>query len=140
MNIEDFVSYGLAFSAGLVVGALACYLILAHIYKHRRVKDELLKSRREAVRAQRTLDTFLKTSLDIYEELDDAHQQYAKFLSEAAQRLNPDEALAHAFTANYQGTATRGFKRKFKENIFNHKDEASAHPRADENQSLEKKD
>ena len=79
------------FFLGFAVGALACYLILARIYKHRRVKDELLKTKRKAVKAQRTLDRFVKTSLDLFSELDEVHRQYATFLKESIEHISPKE-------------------------------------------------
>lgn len=85
------------FFVGFAVGVLACFLIMAQIYKHKRVKDELLKSKRAAIKAQRTLDRFLKTSLDLFGELDSAHKQYVDFLNEAAQKIAPLESASHSF-------------------------------------------
>ena len=81
----------LMFLLGFAAGSLACYLILARIYKHRRVKDELLKTKRKAVKAQRTLDRFVKTSLDLFSELDEVHRQYATFLKESIEHISPKE-------------------------------------------------
>ena len=81
----------LMFLLGFAAGSLACYLILARIYKHRRVKDELLKTKRKAVKAQRTLDRFVKTSLDLFSELDEVHRQYATFLKESIEQISPKE-------------------------------------------------
>ena len=75
----------LMFLLGFAAGSLACYLILARIYKHRRVKDELLKTKRKAVKAQRTLDRFVKTSLD------EVHRQYATFLKDSIEHISPKE-------------------------------------------------
>ena len=79
------------FLLGFAAGSLACYLILARIYKHRRVKDELLKTKRKAVKAQRTLDRFVKTSLDLFSELDEVHRQYATFLKDSIEHISPKE-------------------------------------------------
>lgn len=81
----------LMFLLGFAAGSLACYLILARIYKHRRVKDELLKTKRKAVKAQRTLDRFVKTSLDLFSELDEVHRQYATFLKDSIEHISPKE-------------------------------------------------
>ena len=58
------------FFIGFAIGALACFITMAQIYKHKRVKDELLKTKRAAIKSQRTLDRFLKTSLDLFSQLD----------------------------------------------------------------------
>lgn len=81
----------LMFLLGFAAGSLACYMILARIYKHRRVKDELLKTKRKAVKAQRTLDRFVKTSLDLFSELDEVHRQYATFLKDSIEHISPKE-------------------------------------------------
>ena len=85
------------FVAGLIVGSVVTILIIKKIYKHTRVKDELLKSKRNAVMAQRTLDKFLKSSLDLFGELDTAHRQYVQFLRDTAQILAPREADLHMY-------------------------------------------
>ena len=85
------------FVGGFVVGALVCYIVMAQIYKHKRVKDELLKSKREAIKAHRTLDRFVKTSLDMFGELDSAHRQYLQFLRETTQMIAPKESGFHHF-------------------------------------------
>lgn len=95
--MDNAVVYVLPFIVGFLTGASLCYAILAQIYKHKRVRDELLKSRRDAVKAKRTLDRFLKTSLDMFSDLDLAHRQYAMFLKETAQRLAPQEEPVHEF-------------------------------------------
>ena len=89
--MNEYLATLLMFFLGFAVGALACYLILARIYKHRRVKDELLKTKRKAVKAQRTLDRFVKTSLDLFSELDEVHRQYATFLKESIEHISPKE-------------------------------------------------
>ena len=81
----------LMFLLGFAAGSLACFMILARIYKHRRVKDELLKTKRKAVKAQRTLDRFVKTSLDLFSELDEVHRQYATFLKDSIEHISPKE-------------------------------------------------
>ena len=85
------------FVGGFIVGALVCYIIMAQIYKHKRVKDELLKSKRAAIKAHRTLDRFVKTSLDMFAELDTAHRQYLQFLRETTQKIAPKESGLHHF-------------------------------------------
>ena len=87
---ENFATI-LMFLLGFGAGALVCYLILARIYKHRKVKDELLKTKRKAIKAQRTLDKFVKTSLDLFSELDEVHRQYATFLKESIEHISPKE-------------------------------------------------
>lgn len=89
--MNEYLATLLMFFLGFAVGALACYLILARIYKHRRVKDELLKTKRKAVKAQRTLDRFVKTSLDLFSELDEVHRQYATFLKDSIEHISPKE-------------------------------------------------
>ena len=97
------------FFAGFIVGAVTCFLVMAQIYKHKRVKDELLKTKRAAIRAQRTLDRFFKTSLDMFAEIDSAHQQYVQFLKEAAQKIAPEEADSHEFLNQgiYEGISVK---------------------------------
>ncbi len=85
------------FVGGFIVGALICYIIMAQIYKHKRVKDELLKSKRNAIKARRTLDRFVKTSLDMFGELDTAHRQYLQFLRETTEKIAPRESGLHHF-------------------------------------------
>ena len=89
--MNEYLATLLMFFLGFAVGALACYLILARIYKHRKVKDELLKTKRKAVKAQRTLDRFVKTSLDLFSELDEVHRQYATFLKDSIEHISPKE-------------------------------------------------
>ena len=94
----NFYVIGIAlFSGGFVVGALVCYIVMAQIYKHKRVKDELLKSKRAAIKAHRTLDRFVKTSLDMFSELDTAHRQYLQFLRETTQKIAPRESGMHHY-------------------------------------------
>ncbi len=94
----NFYVIGIAlFVGGFVVGALICYIVMAQIYKHKRVKDELLKSKRAAIKAHRTLDRFVKTSLDMFGELDTAHRQYLQFLRETTQKIAPKESGLHHF-------------------------------------------
>jgi len=94
----DFYVLGTAlFVGGFVVGALVCYIVLAQVYKHKRVKDELLKSKRSAIKAHRTLDRFVKTSLDMFSELDTAHRQYLQFLRETTLRIAPIESGLHGY-------------------------------------------
>ena len=85
------------FFIGFAIGALACFITMAQIYKHKRVKDELLKTKRAAIKSQRTLDRFLKTSLDLFSQLDTVHKQYVEFLNEATQRIAPQEVDIHPF-------------------------------------------
>ena len=85
------------FVGGFIVGALVCYIVMAQIYKHKRVKDELLKSKRAAIKAHRTLDRFVKTSLDMFGELDSAHRQYLQFLIETTQKISPKESSLHNY-------------------------------------------
>ncbi|MDD6206203.1 LapA family protein [Succinivibrio sp.] len=89
--MDEYFLILLMFLLGFAAGSLACYLILARIYKHRRVKDELLKTKRKAVKAQRTLDRFVKTSLDLFSELDEVHRQYATFLKDSIEHISPKE-------------------------------------------------
>lgn len=102
------------FFAGFITGAATCFLVMAQIYKHKRVKDELLKTKRAAIRAQRTLDRFFKTSLDMFAEIDSAHQQYVQFLKEAAQKIAPEEADSHEFLNQgiYEGITSRRESKK----------------------------
>ncbi len=94
----NFYVIGIAlFIGGFVVGALVCYVVLAQIYKHKRVKDELLKSKRSAIKAHRTLDRFVKTSLDMFSELDTAHRQYLQFLRETTMKIAPRESGLHNY-------------------------------------------
>ncbi|MGN0894741.1 MAG: ZapG family protein [Succinivibrio sp.] len=95
MNL--YALYVAIFLVGFVVGAITCFLVMAQIYKHKRVKDELLKTKRSAIKAQRTLDRFLKTSLDMVSEIDAAHTQYVQFLKETTQRIAPLEAEKHEY-------------------------------------------
>ena len=85
------------FFLGFAIGALACFITMAQIYKHKKVKDELLKTKRAAIKSQRTLDRFLKTSLDLFSQLDTVHKQYVEFLNEATQRIAPQEVDIHPF-------------------------------------------
>lgn len=89
--MNEYLATLLIFLLGFAAGALVCYLILARIYKHRKVKDELLKTKRKAVKAQRTLDRFVKTSLDLFSELDEVHRQYATFLKDSIEHISPKE-------------------------------------------------
>ncbi|SFS41753.1 Protein of unknown function [Succinivibrio dextrinosolvens] len=91
------------FVGGFVVGALVCYVVMAQIYKHKRVKDELLKSKRAAIKAHRTLDRFVKTSLDMFGELDTTHRQYLQFLRETTQKIAPKESGLHHFLEDDMG-------------------------------------
>jgi len=95
--MDSYAIDTLIFLGGFVSGAIVCLVVMAQIYKHRKIKDEILKSKRQAVRAQRKLDRFLKTSLDMFNELDSAHRQYVQFLRETSQKIAPQEAEAHAF-------------------------------------------
>ena len=95
--MESYASIVVAALIGFFLGAALCYAILAYIYKHRRVRDELLKTKRKAIKAQRTLDRFLKTSLDMFQELNTAHAQYVQFLKEATAKIAPDEVGSHEF-------------------------------------------
>ncbi len=96
-DMDNYALFAAVFFAGFIVGIATCFLVMAQIYKHKRVKDELLKTKRAAIRAQRTLDRFLKTSLDMFSEIDSAHQQYVQFLKETAQKIAPEEADSHDF-------------------------------------------
>ena len=109
-DMDNYALLVAIFFAGFIVGAATCFLVMAQIYKHKRVKDELLKTKRAAIRAQRTLDRFFKTSLDMFSEIDSAHQQYVLFLKEAAQKIAPEEADSHEFLNQgiYEGTGTLG--------------------------------
>ncbi|WP_202108718.1 ZapG family protein [Succinivibrio dextrinosolvens] len=94
----NFYAIGVTlFVGGFIVGALVCYIIMAQIYKHKRVKDELLKSKRDAIKARRTLDRFVKTSLDMFGELDTAHRQYLQFMRETTEKIAPRESGLHHF-------------------------------------------
>ncbi len=108
-DMDNYALLVAIFFAGFIVGAATCFLVMAQIYKHKRVKDELLKTKRAAIRAQRTLDRFFKTSLDMFSEIDSAHQQYVQFLKEAAQKIAPEEADSHEFLNQgiYEGVTTR---------------------------------
>ncbi len=101
------------FVLGFIAGALVCFVVLSQVYKHKRVKDELLKSKRDAVRAHRALDRLLKTSLDMFSDLDAAHRQYVQFLRETTQQLDPEEEIVHTYLSagmekvpNYKGKDT----------------------------------
>ena len=100
------------FLAGFVVGAIVCFLVMAQIYKHKRVKDELLKTKRAAIKSQRTLDRFLKTSLDLFSQLDEVHKQYVDFLSQTAQKIAPEEADLHSFLTQSTHIQRRDDKKK----------------------------
>lgn len=108
-DMDNYALLVAIFFAGFIVGAATCFLVMAQIYKHKRVKDELLKTKRAAIRAQRTLDRFFKTSLDMFSEIDSAHQQYVQFLKEAAQKIAPEEADSHEFLNQgiYEGITPR---------------------------------
>lgn len=108
-DMDNYALLVAIFFAGFIVGAATCFLVMAQIYKHKRVKDELLKTKRAAIRAQRTLDRFFKTSLDMFSEIDSAHQQYVQFLKEAAQKIAPEEADSHEFLNQgiYEGITQR---------------------------------
>ena len=108
-DMDNYALLVAIFFAGFIVGAATCFLVMAQIYKHKRVKDELLKTKRAAIRAQRTLDRFFKTSLDMFSEIDSAHQQYVLFLKEAAQKIAPEEADSHEFLNQgiYEGITPR---------------------------------
>ncbi len=94
----DFYAIGISsFIGGFIVGAALCFVVIAKIYKNKKVKDEILKSKREAVKSQRTLDLFIKTSLDVFNELDAAHRQYVQFLRESVQKIAPQEEDLHLF-------------------------------------------
>ncbi len=94
----DFYAVGISsFLSGIIVGAVLCFVVIAKIYKNKKVKDEILKSKREAVKSQRTLDLFIKTSLDVFNELDAAHRQYVQFLRESVQKIAPQEEAVHLF-------------------------------------------
>lgn len=121
--MNNAVIYVLLFIAGFLTGAALCYAILAQIYKHKRVRDELLKARREATKAKRTLDKFLKTSLDMFSDLDLAHRQYAMFLKEAAQRIAPQEEPVHEFMHQKY---SEPFIKRSEETKSEHKKEAAA--------------
>ncbi len=111
----NFYVIGIAlFIGGFIVGALVCYIVMAQIYKHKRVKDELLKSKREAIKAHRTLDRFVKTSLDMFGELDSSHRQYLQFLRETTQKIAPKESGLHHFLEEdmSQMSAYRGKEEK----------------------------
>ncbi|MGN0902261.1 MAG: ZapG family protein [Succinivibrio sp.] len=95
--MNSYLQLGLCLGAGFVVGALVCYLIMARIYKHKRVKDELLKTKRSAIRAQRTLDRFLKNSLDLFSDLNEVHTQYAQFLKDTAEMISPKDSQNLSF-------------------------------------------
>lgn len=108
-DMNNYALLAAIFFSGFIVGAVACFLVMAQIYKHKRVRDELLKTKRAAIRAQRTLDRFFKTSLDMFSEIDSAHQQYVQFLKEAAQKIAPEEADSHEFLNQgiYEGITPR---------------------------------
>ena len=108
-DMDNYALLVAIFFAGFIVGAATCFLVMAQIYKHKRVKDELLKTKRAAIRAQRTLDRFFNTSLDMFSEIDSAHQQYVQFLKEAAQKIAPEEADSHEFLNQgiYEGITPR---------------------------------
>ena len=108
-DMDNYALLVAIFFAGFIVGAATCFLVMAQIYKHKRVKDELLKTKRAAIRAQRTLDRFFKASLDMFSEIDSAHQQYVQFLKEAAQKIAPEEADSHEFLNQgiYEGITPR---------------------------------
>ncbi|MGN1281025.1 MAG: ZapG family protein [Succinivibrio sp.] len=110
MNI--YALYVAVFLCGFIVGAIACFMVMAQIYKHKRVKDELLKTKRSAIRAQRTLDRFLKTSLDMVSEIDAAHTQYVQFLKEAAQRIAPLEAEKHEYLSRVRSDEFSSMKKE----------------------------
>ncbi len=94
----DLYAVGISsFIGGFIVGAALCFVVIAKIYKNKKVKDEILKSKREAVKSQRTLDLFIKTSLDVFNELDAAHRQYVQFLRESVQKIAPQEEDLHLF-------------------------------------------
>lgn len=119
------------FFGGFIFGAAVCYIVLAQIYKHKRVKDELLKAKRAAVKSQRTLDRFLKNSLDMFGELDTAHRQYVQFLKETAQRIAPTESELHSFLSN-EAAELPSFKGKEDEQTHSKKDSTSLDGTLDE--------
>ena len=119
------------FFGGFIVGAAVCYVVLAQIYKHKRVKDELLKAKRAAVKSQRTLDRFLKTSLDMFGELDTAHRQYVQFLKETAQRIAPTEYELHTFLST-EAHELPTYKGKDEEQTHSKKDSTSLDGTLDE--------
>lgn len=129
--MDSYALYIAFFFGGFILGASVCYIVLAQIYKHKRVKDELLKAKRAAVKSQRTLDRFLKTSLDMFGELDTAHRQYVQFLKETAQRIAPTESELHSFLSN-DPVELPSFKGKDGEQTHSKKDSSSLNGTLDE--------
>lgn len=88
MSDTQFAVYMLPFLAGVVVGVILCYITVTKIFKGHRMQDELLKSRRDLANAQRSIDEFLKTSSDLFAQLDVSYRRYADFMHNASEKMS----------------------------------------------------
>ncbi len=88
MSDTQFAVYMLPFLAGVVVGVILCYITVTKIFKGHRMQDELLKSRRDLANAQRSVDEFLKTSSDLFAQLDVSYRRYADFMHNASEKMS----------------------------------------------------
>ena len=88
MTESQYVVYTLYFIAGLIAGVALCYVTITKFLKGHRVQDELLKSRRDLANAQRSIDEFLKTSSDLFSQLDNSYHRYADFMHSASEKMS----------------------------------------------------
>lgn len=88
MTESQYVVYSLYFIAGLIAGVALCYVTITKFLKGHRVQDELLKSRRDLANAQRSIDEFLKTSSDLFSQLDNSYHRYADFMHSASEKMS----------------------------------------------------
>ena len=87
MSESQYVVYSLYFIAGLIAGVALCYVTITKFLKGHRLQDELLKSRRDLANAQRSIDEFLKTSSDLFSQLDNSYHRYADFMHSASEKM-----------------------------------------------------
>ena len=88
MTESQYVVYSLYFIAGLIAGVALCYVTITRFLKSHRMQDELLKSRRDLANAQRSIDEFLKTSSDLFSQLDNSYHRYAEFMHGASEKMS----------------------------------------------------
>ena len=88
MSESQYVIYSLYFIAGLIAGVALCYVTITKFFKGHRMQDELLKSRRDLANAQRSIDDFLKTSSDLFSQLDTSYRRYADFMHSASEKMS----------------------------------------------------
>lgn len=91
--VLDWISISLIFAAGMIVGALLCYLLKFGSKQSRQLQKDLQSSQEELNRYKEEVTDHFEETAELFSELTQKYQQVYQHVAKSSQKLCDDQSI-----------------------------------------------